>query len=173
MADKPPIHFGTSGWRGIIGEEFTFANVELAVAAIARHVRQQDRKTPALVVGYDTRFLSEEFARRSVSVLSDHGIKPLRERESHLAHRDHAGSTPIIAKHDFEDGDDVPGLFVAMGPGIKKGARVMGLSMSVYDIAPTVLHIYRIPAPKQMKGRVLTEIFETQLRKTADNVSEH
>jgi len=111
--------------------------------------------------------------KTTLLIISDHGIKPLREKESHLAHRDHAGSTPIIAKHDFEDGDDVPGLFVAMGPSIKKGARVMGLSMSVYDIAPTVLHIYRIPAPKQMKGRVLTEIFETQLRKTADNVSEH
>jgi predicted AlkP superfamily phosphohydrolase/phosphomutase len=93
-------------------------------------------------------------------IISDHGIKPLREQESHEAHMDHAGTTPIIAKHDFEDGDDVPGLFVAMGPGIKKGARVMGLPMSVFDIAPTILHIYGIPAPKQMRGRVLTEIFE-------------
>jgi len=94
-------------------------------------------------------------------IISDHGIKPLREMESHLAHRDHAGSTPIIAKHDFEDGDDIPGLFIALGPGIRKGVRVMGLSMSVYDIAPTILHIYGVPAPKQMKGRVLTEIFES------------
>jgi len=93
-------------------------------------------------------------------IISDHGIKPLREQEAHEAHMDHAGTTPIIAKHDFEDGDDVPGLFVAMGPGIRKGVRVMGLPMSVFDIAPTILHIYGIPAPKQMRGRVLTEIFE-------------
>ncbi len=32
--------------------------------------------------------------------------------------------------------------------------------MSVFDIAPTILHLYGIPAPKQMRGRVLTEIFE-------------
>ena len=93
-------------------------------------------------------------------LLSDHGIKPLREKEPHWAHRDHAGSTPIIAKHDFPDGDDVPGVFIAMGPGIKKGSRVMGLPMSVFDIAPTILQIYGVPAPKSMKGRVLTEIFE-------------
>jgi predicted AlkP superfamily phosphohydrolase/phosphomutase len=45
-------------------------------------------------------------------------------------------------------------------PGIKKGARMMGLDMTVFDIAPTILHIYGIPAPVQMRGRVLTEIFE-------------
>ncbi len=47
-----------------------------------------------------------------------------------------------------------------MGPGIKKNVRIMGLPMSVFDIAPTILHMYGIPAPKQMKGRVLMEIFE-------------
>ena len=43
--------------------------------------------------------------------------------------------------------------------------------MSVFDIAPTILHIYGISVPKQMKGRVLTEIFETALGKTAEGVS--
>jgi predicted AlkP superfamily phosphohydrolase/phosphomutase len=93
-------------------------------------------------------------------IISDHGIKPLRESELHAAHMDHGGTTPIIAKHDFEDGDDVPGVLIAMGPGIKKGVRVMGLPMSVFDIAPTILQIYGVPIPSQMKGRVLTEIFE-------------
>jgi predicted AlkP superfamily phosphohydrolase/phosphomutase len=93
-------------------------------------------------------------------IISDHGIKPLRESESHSAHMDHGGTTPIIAKHDFEDGDDVPGVFIAMGPGIKKGVHVMGLPMSVFDIAPTILHIYGVRLPPEMKGRVLTEIFE-------------
>jgi len=93
-------------------------------------------------------------------ILSDHGIKPLREIESHNAHRDHAGTTPVIAKHDFEDGDDVPGLFIAMGPEIKRGTRISGMPMSVFDIAPTILHIYGVPVHPQMKGRVLTEIFE-------------
>jgi predicted AlkP superfamily phosphohydrolase/phosphomutase len=97
-----------------------------------------------------------------VFIVSDHGIKPLRFSEPHDAHKDHAGTTPVIAKHDYEDGDEVPGTFVAMGPGIKKGMQINGLQVSVYDIAPTILKIYGIPAPKQMQGRVLTEIFEPQ-----------
>jgi predicted AlkP superfamily phosphohydrolase/phosphomutase len=109
-------------------------------------------------------------AETTLIILSDHGIKPLREIESHDAHRDHAGTTPVIAKHDYEDGDEVPGLFVAMGPEIKRGARVLGLPMSVFDIAPTILHIYGVPAPSQMKGRVLTEIFE-DTNKSATTIS--
>ena len=93
-------------------------------------------------------------------IISDHGIKPLRESESHNTHMDHGRAAPIIAKHDFEDGDDVPGVFIAMGPGIKKGVRVTGLPISVFDIAPTILHFYGIARPPQMQGRILTEIFE-------------
>jgi predicted AlkP superfamily phosphohydrolase/phosphomutase len=94
-------------------------------------------------------------------ILSDHGIKPLREFEEKdpHAHMDHEKTTPVIAKHDFADGDDVPGSFFAMGPGIKNDFRLMGLGASVYDIAPTVLHIYGLEQPKQMHGRILTEIF--------------
>jgi predicted AlkP superfamily phosphohydrolase/phosphomutase len=96
-----------------------------------------------------------------VFVISDHGIKPLREFEEdpHM-HMDHGGTTPVIAKHDFADGDDVPGAFIVAGPGIKRDQRLMGFQASVYDVAPTVLHIYGVQAPKQMRGRVLTEIFE-------------
>jgi predicted AlkP superfamily phosphohydrolase/phosphomutase len=96
-------------------------------------------------------------------IVSDHGIKPLREFEqtdAH-AHMDHEKTTPVIAKHDFADGDDVPGSFFAMGPGIRHGLRLMGFEASVYDIAPTILHIYGVAAPKQMHGHVLDEIFET------------
>jgi predicted AlkP superfamily phosphohydrolase/phosphomutase len=97
-----------------------------------------------------------------VFIVSDHGIKPLREFEETdpHAHMDHEKTTPVIAKHDFADGDDVPGSFFAMGPGIKHDMRLMGFEASVYDIAPTILHIYGIAQPPQMHGRVLTEIFE-------------
>ncbi len=96
-----------------------------------------------------------------VIIISDHGIKPLREFENKdpHAHMDHEKTTPVIAKHDFADGDDVPGSFFAMGPGIKHDDRLMGFQVSVYDITPTILHIYGIEQPKQMRGRVLTEIF--------------
>jgi predicted AlkP superfamily phosphohydrolase/phosphomutase len=104
-----------------------------------------------------------------VFIVSDHGIKPLREFEETdpHAHMDHEKTTPVIAKHDFADGDDVPGSFFAMGPGIKHDLRLMGFEASVYDLAPTILHIYGIEQPKQMRGRVLSEIFEDQGSKVA------
>jgi predicted AlkP superfamily phosphohydrolase/phosphomutase len=108
-----------------------------------------------------------------VIIVSDHGIKPLREFENKdpHAHMDHEKTTPVIAKHDFADPDDVPGSFFAMGPGIKHDSRLMGFEASVYDIAPTILHIYGIEAPKQMHGRVLSEIFETSGNKTVSTSS--
>ena len=108
-----------------------------------------------------------------VIILSDHGIKPLREfenRDPH-AHMDHEKTTPVIAKHDFADGDDVPGSFFAMGPGIKHNSRLMGFEASVYDITPTILHIYGIEQPKQMRGRVLTEIFDDNQSKALSGSS--
>jgi predicted AlkP superfamily phosphohydrolase/phosphomutase len=104
-----------------------------------------------------------------VVIISDHGIKPLREFEEKdpHAHADHEKTTPVIAKHDFADGDDVPGSLFVMGPGIKHDLRLMGLGASVYDVAPTLLHIYGIDQPKQMRGRVLTEIFESSENKVA------
>jgi predicted AlkP superfamily phosphohydrolase/phosphomutase len=102
-------------------------------------------------------------------IVSDHGIKPLREFEQTdpHAHMDHEKTTPVIAKHDFADGDEVPGSFIAMGPGIKRDQRLMGLAASVYDLAPTILHLYGIEQPAQMRGHVLSEIFTNTENKVA------
>src|SRR5215469_13006783 len=71
-----PIKFGTSGWRGLIADDFTFANVRLAVTAIAEHVKARVAK-PTILVGYDTRFYSEEFSALAVTILRKHGIRTL------------------------------------------------------------------------------------------------
>ena len=71
-----PIRFGTSGWRGLIADDFTFANVRLAVTAIAEHVKTKAAK-PTILVGYDTRFYSEEFSALAVAILQHHGIRAL------------------------------------------------------------------------------------------------
>src|SRR5438270_792601 len=68
------IKFGTSGWRAIIADEFTFANVRLATEAIGRYVRRRN-SSPALLVGYDTRFASEHFGREVARVLSSQNIR--------------------------------------------------------------------------------------------------
>src|SRR5690349_2125690 len=71
-----PIKFGTSGWRGLIADDFTFANVRLAVRAIAEHLTER-KKRPSVVVGYDTRFYSEEFSALAVGILQGQGIHTL------------------------------------------------------------------------------------------------
>ena len=71
-----PIKFGTSGWRGLIADDFTFANVRLAVTAIAEHVTAK-KASPTLLVGYDTRFYSEEFSALAVAILQRHGVRAL------------------------------------------------------------------------------------------------
>ena len=82
------IHFGTSGWRGVIADDFTFAGVRRASAAVAEHVLAQT-KSPTVIVGYDTRFFSPEFALASAEVLKAHGCRILLCQE--------ATPTPVIA----------------------------------------------------------------------------
>ena len=70
------IKFGTSGWRALIADEFTIGNVRRATRAVAGHVLSKTKK-PTLIVGHDTRFFSEEFARAACEVLTEEGIHVL------------------------------------------------------------------------------------------------
>jgi phosphoglucomutase len=73
-AVSPSIRFGTSGWRSVIAEAFTLENVRLVMRAIARCVKRRSEKAK-LIVGYDTRFLAEAFAREGAQVLAEEGIE--------------------------------------------------------------------------------------------------
>src|ERR1035437_10227374 len=68
------IKFGTDGWRGQIADDFTFANVRRVAAAIAQYVREESEPERGLVVGYDTRFLSAEFAHTVAEVIAAAGV---------------------------------------------------------------------------------------------------
>jgi alpha-D-glucose phosphate-specific phosphoglucomutase len=69
------IKFGTSGWRGVIADDFTFSRVRVVTQAIADHLAAQGLKEKGVIVGYDTRFLSERFAAESVKVFAANGIR--------------------------------------------------------------------------------------------------
>jgi phosphoglucomutase len=71
------IKFGTSGWRAVMAEEFTFANVRRAVSGIARYVVSQKPMGARVIVGRDPRFLGEAFCSMASEILSSHGITPL------------------------------------------------------------------------------------------------
>jgi alpha-D-glucose phosphate-specific phosphoglucomutase len=70
-----PIRFGTDGWRGIIAEDFTFDNVRLCAQAVAKYLKQNGLDKQSLVIGYDTRFGSEDFAAAAAEVLVGNNIK--------------------------------------------------------------------------------------------------
>ena len=89
------IRFGTSGWRGIVSDEFTFSNLRKVAHAAAGSVKESPEvghnsdeyrqflagtspsRVPTVVVGYDTRFLSEEFAREVAAVFANDGVRTL------------------------------------------------------------------------------------------------
>ena len=71
------IKFGTSGWRAVMAEEFTFANVRRAVHGIARYVSSQKPSGGQVIVGRDPRFLGETFCEMAADILSGYGITPL------------------------------------------------------------------------------------------------
>jgi phosphomannomutase len=70
-----PIKFGTDGWRGIIAEDFTFNNVRICAQAVAEYLKQDRLDKRGLVIGYDTRFASEDFAAAAAEVLAGNDIK--------------------------------------------------------------------------------------------------
>ena len=71
------IKFGTSGWRAVMAEEFTFANVRRAVGGIARYVAAQKPRGARVIVGRDPRFLGETFCSMAAEILAAHGITPV------------------------------------------------------------------------------------------------
>ena len=75
MPPVSSVRFGTDGWRAVIGEDFTFKNVRLVAQATADYFqRQQTRTTKKLIViGFDRRFLSNEFAEAVAEVLVGNG----------------------------------------------------------------------------------------------------
>jgi alpha-D-glucose phosphate-specific phosphoglucomutase len=69
-----PIRFGTDGWRGIIADDFTFDNVRICAQAVAEYLRQSGLAKQSLVIGYDTRFASEDFAAAAAEVIAGNDI---------------------------------------------------------------------------------------------------
>lgn len=70
-----PIKFGTDGWRALIAEDFTFHNVRACAQSVALFLQARGLAERGLVVGYDTRFGSEDFAAAVAEVMAGNGIK--------------------------------------------------------------------------------------------------
>jgi phosphoglucomutase len=155
-----PIHFGTSGWRGIIADNFTFANLRLAAAGIAHFLLGQSKR-PRVVVGYDTRFMSEKFADCAAEVLRSHGV------ETQMTSRPHP--TPALAyeiRRNKLDG----GLNMTAS---HNPAEYNGLKFSSADGAPAlpeVTHAIEDNVAKVMAGELALagSKSDSSLRQTSD-----
>ena len=84
-----PIKFGTDGWRGVIGEDFTFDNVRACAQGVANYLQDRGIAKQGLLVGYDTRFASEDFAAAVAEVIAANGIKAYLNPK--------AAPTPVIS----------------------------------------------------------------------------
>jgi phosphoglucomutase len=129
MVDNP-IHFGTSGWRGVIAEDFTFANVRLAAAAIARYLLSKSSR-PRVIVGYDTRFLADKFAETAAEILGSHGV------ETQVCQR--PDPTPAISHHIIQNKLD-GGINITAS---HNPAEYSGLKFSSADGAPALPEVTR------------------------------
>jgi len=75
MSIFPEIKFGTDGWRAVIADTYTFENVRRVSLATARAFNNHPKIKNGIVIGYDTRFLSKEFAAASAEIFGSQGIK--------------------------------------------------------------------------------------------------
>ena len=90
------VRFGTSGWRGIIGREVTFHRVRMVVQAMIETLREEDKPLELIVIGFDTRMLSEKFARTAAELLASNRVA------TELAPRD--VPSPTVASMVLERG---------------------------------------------------------------------
>jgi phosphomannomutase len=102
------IKFGTDGWRAVIAEDFTFDNLGLVVEALALYLKQNNFWQKGIFIGYDNRFLSEDFAMHCADIFSKNGIKTFIASESvptpvtafMTLHMDLGGAIMITASHN-------------------------------------------------------------------------
>ena len=84
-----PIKFGTDGWRALISDEFTFGNVRVCTEAVCRLLKEQGLADQGLILGYDTRFNSQEFATEVARTAAGNGVKTYFSTE--------ATPTPVVS----------------------------------------------------------------------------
>jgi phosphoglucomutase len=120
------IRFGTSGWRAVIAEDFTFPNARRVIAAVARVLVEEGRKGQLVLVGYDTRFLARRFATEAVRILETEGFQaelssrpvPTPALAFEIRRRGAAGAVNFTASHNppqylgikFSTADGAPAL---------------------------------------------------------------
>ncbi len=155
------IKFGTDGWRAEIAKEFNFDNVTLVGAAIADYVKQTQKGKP-LLVGYDTRFLSREFAERIAQVAAGRSVKVLltpsyaSTPEISFAAREKktAGAVIITASHNPYNYNGIKFRGNFGGPGTPD--MIAAIERHLKEIAQAGGEIKQVPMEEALKRKSIT-----------------
>jgi len=144
------IKFGTSGWRAVMAEEFTFSNVRRAVSGIARYVKSQKPHGARVIVGRDPRFLGETFCSMAADILGSYGVAPLVISE--------AAPTPAISYAVIHEKADGAINFTAS----HNPPEYNGIKFSTPDGAPALPEV-----TKQIEAQIAAEGSATNGNKVA------
>jgi len=125
------IKFGTSGWRAIIADEFTVANVRRAVIAIGKYIAARGEGA-RVIIGRDPRYMGERFVRIAAEILSSHGINPLVIAEP--------APTPAIAYETIRLKADGAINFTAS----HNPPEYSGIKLSTRDGAPALPEVTKV-----------------------------
>jgi len=183
MTTLTPIKFGTDGWRAVIAREYTFENVERVAQAYADYLLQHATGKPGLVVvGYDRRFLSEEFAKRAAEVLAGNNFNLALFSEATptpliswaVKELKAAGGVVITASHnpcDF-NGFKIKAPFGGSAPQEITSAveKLVDATTPKRADVPTDTHKLLDPAIESYRRQIGSYIDLDRLRKSAGNV---
>jgi phosphoglucomutase len=173
------IKFGTSGWRAVMAEEFTFANVRRAVNGIARYVASQKPSGARVIVGRDPRFLGETFCSMAAEILGAHGITPLVIADpaptpaiAYAVIKEQAdGAINFTASHNPPEYNGIKFSTPDGAPALPEVTRRIEAEILAYDSAPATAASKRISAqsldPRQAYLSRLRELIDFPVIKKA------
>ncbi len=160
------IRFGTDGWRGVIAYDFTVDNLRLVALSTARYVHSLELKYPAVVIGYDTRFLSREFA---------HEVARIFAAENIVVHlMESFAPTPLVSFHTKQKGAALGIVITAShNPPVYNGYKVRGSfggPATPEQIAELERHLEQVlrKPPKRWNVKSLQEYVHSNLVRPFD-----
>ena len=156
MADK--IKFGTDGWRGVVADDFTFANVRRVAQGSAEYLKSL-KADPLAVVGYDCRFASEDFARTVADVFAACGVRTLmfdRPSPTQVASwtvidRKATGAAVVTASHN-------PYLFNGIKFKTESGSSAS--TDVIAELEPRINALESVPVPDRSKSGDLVSVYD-------------
>lgn len=151
------IRFGTDGWRDVIADNFTFENVAKVAQAYASYLLEQSGKK--VVVGYDTRFMAEKFARKAAEVLAANGLEvhlsksylPTPALSYAVKHLEADGGVMLTASHNPPEyqGFKIKGAYggSATPALVAEVEKKLGTEPKLFDSTRHKLHTFDIRKP--------------------------